>query len=776
MKKHVLSNIILLLFAGLIVLSSTNTLLAVDKNFNFSRAGANGLEKVSVTWVKQYLQGYNFRIWIANDLVMGKSAFDGAVPPPICGSVGIGCEYPIGSCIEHMFGAGPWIGGLINGKRYVTEAYNGDAGDSETIPEQEDSLRNIFWISSVSDTGYDMNRPGYYKRAMNRKGFDDDGDGKIDEDELDGYDNDHDWVRATDDIGADGIPDSLEVGCNGGYDPIRNPDPAYDNYEPGKYDSCHPNPNGSFPKKNLKDKYTEKNGVPDHGEPHVDEDYASISDNDVYVTSTDTFRNPVITRHHKMGIKIFQKSYAWQEKFAEAILPMQYSFINVGKNIITDVYVAFFNDVDLGPVSNPNYYQNNYSAYFPDIRTGYVQDPIDRGSTPVGLTVLAAPRSLDSLKYIWQWFDFTTRPSPGTDDSTLYSWMSGEKGLIYPNQPPTNPSDTRFFFSFGPFATMNPGDTLRISVALVSGNCVDQCQGSLRDNALNAIKLYNRGYYLSVEPPSPRLKVTQGFKRVTLDWGTHLGGPNPQVVWDDSNKLAEKDPRRHSNPPPGHHSGGRIFEGYRLYRSEDPSGTPSSFTMLRQFDTKGDTFGYSIGLDSIFVDSNLVRGKTYWYSVTSFGIPDVSYLQIPDSTKPHGVDTLILSSDNIESSVLQNRTEVTLAFSPSDKLGEVMVVPNPYRVDRDYTFENGGWEGRSAQWSENSRLIKFIHLPKDCTIRIFTLAGDMVTTLNNFGSMTPGELSWNLVSESNRALASGVYVFTVESSAGRQIGKFVLIR
>ena len=714
---------------------------------------------------------------------MGRSAFDNQQVPIPEGSdcsVGIGCEYPIGQCVEHLFGAGPWIGGKINGARYVTEAYNGDTGDSETLTEPQDSLRTIFWTTSISDTEYDGSAKGYYKRPMNRRGVDDDGDGKIDEDELDGYDNDHDWVRATDDIGADGIPDSMEVGCKGGYDPLHNPDPAFDNYGPTKYDTCHPNPNGSYPRMNLKDKYTEKNGVPDHGEPHVDEDYGAVSDHDIYLASTDTAKNSnVPTRHHKMGVKIFQKSYAWQEKFAEAILPMEYYFVNIGKNTITDVYVAFFNDIDLGPVSNSTYYTNDFAAYLPDLRTGYIHNAVDRGSTPLGLTVLAAPRPLADLKYIWQWFDFSTRLSPGTDDSTLYSWMSGEKGLIYPDQPATNPSDTRFFFSFGPFASMKPGDTLKIAVAFVSGNCVDQCPSSLKDNALNAIKLYARGFHISVEPPSPRLKITEGFKKVTLEWGSHLGGINPMNVWDDSNKVAGKAPDtswRRRNPPIGHHSGGRIFEGFRLYRSEDPSGTPASFTLLRQYDVKGDEFEYNVGIDTVFTDTNLVRGKTYWYSVTSFGIPDLSLLEIPDSSAPNGIRYDTLFTENTESSVLQNAKRIDLAFSRSDKLGEVLVVPNPYRVDRDYTFENGGWEGRASQWDENSRLIKFIHLPVDCTIRVFTLAGDLVTTLNNYGSTTPGELTWNLVSESNRALASGVYVFSVESSVGRQIGKFVLIR
>ena len=82
-------------------------------------------------------------------------------------------------------------------------------------------------------------------------------------------------------------------------------------------------------------------------------------------------------------------------------------------------------------------------------------------------------------------------------------------------------------------------------------------------------------------------------------------------------------------------------------------------------------------------------------------------------------------------------------------------------------------------WTENNRLVKFIHLPKTCTIRVFTLAGDVVTTLHYEAPPNDperGELEWNLLSESNRALASGVYVFSVEYEFGKQIGKFVLIR
>ena len=151
----------------------------------------------------------------------------------------------------------------------------------------------------------------------------------------------------------------------------------------------------------------------------------------------------------------------------------------------------------------------------------------------------------------------------------------------------------------------------------------------------------------------------------------------------------------------------------------------------------------------------------------------MAILEIPDSSGHIRYDTLYTA--NSESYIGSSEKHVDLSFSVSAKVGEVLAVPNPYRVDQDYTFENGGWEGRARDWNENKRLLKFIHLPPKCTIRVFTLAGDLVATISHDDPVR-GEEEWNLLSESNRALASGVYVFTVESDFGRQIGKFVLIR
>jgi hypothetical protein len=63
-----------------------------------------------------------------------------------------------------------------------------------------------------------------------------------------------------------------------------------------------------------------------------------------------------------------------------------------------------------------------------------------------------------------------------------------------------------------------------------------------------------------------------------------------------------------------------------------------------------------------------------------------------------------------------------------------------------------------------------------CRIKIFTLAGDLVESLDHDGSNGDGQAAWNLVSRSGQDISSGVYLFTVDSPLGQQVGRFVVIR
>jgi hypothetical protein len=252
------------------------------------------------------------------------------------------------------------------------------------------------------------------------------------------------------------------------------------------------------------------------------------------------------------------------------------------------------------------------------------------------------------------------------------------------------------------------------------------------------------------------LRITFGEKKATLNWKWQVGDTrqNPEEFVDTTNYTAVRSSELN----------GRIFEGFRLYRSEDPKGSNATFSLLKEFDKPGDIWGYNTGIQYDYVDSNLTPGKTYWYAVTSFSIEDTVTRHKRES----------LESSISENTVVGNKAKIVMPFVVVNEKGKVQVVPNPYRVDEDYTT-GIKWEGDIIQWKEEKRLIKFINLPAKCTLRIFSLAGELVHTIEHNDPMK-GEEGWNLISGSNRTVASGIYLFSVESDFGTQIGKFVIIK
>lgn len=509
-------------------------------------------------------------------------------------------------------------------------------------------------------------------------------------------------------------------------------------------------------------------------------DYRPIADQETYMVYRDNRQR--VTGHVPLNLKVIQRNYAWNDPYADAIMIVEYTIYNVGTKPIDSTYIGFFFEADVGPNAVPLYYQRNFTGYYANSRTAYVHNPSDRGSTPAGLSFLRR----DSLRYAFRWYPGPQSPTP---DSRRYEFMSS--GRIDPDEFP-NLSDTRFLFSVGPF-TLRPyrvvRDSLRIAVAVLSGK--DPAGNHLRvlqRNAARALDIYfNQGIRLPATPPSPPLRVEVGFRKVKLNWrwtpadslGPN-GRPNPERNWDKTNQVARRYPFRYIPPEPGFpaDSGGRNFSAYKIWRSENPDSPDESFTLIKQVDEPRDSFEFNTGLEYEFIDSNLVRGKTYVYSVTSKSIPNLALQQIVVGGVLRTVEVPI---EPLESSKSTNKVRVDLPFSVSTKRGEVAVVPNPYRTDRSYTLENGGYEGLTTSWEETKRLVKFINLPERCTIKIYSLAGDLVRTVEHDGSggtggFAVGDRNVELVSESNRALASGIYIFTVESPYGIQTGKFVIIR
>ena len=122
-------------------------------------------------------------------------------------------------------------------------------------------------------------------------------------------------------------------------------------------------------------------------------------------------------------------------------------------------------------------------------------------------------------------------------------------------------------------------------------------------------------------------------------------------------------------------------------------------------------------------------------------------------------------------------TFVTTASRIDEELGRsnldrISVVPNPYvvmnvleQLDRQNPRDRG------------PRRVYFNHLPAECTIRIYTMSGELVNTLTHQSTIDDGKEYWDLTTNDNFPIAYGVYLFHVDAGElGEKIGRFAVIK
>jgi hypothetical protein len=171
----------------------------------------------------------------------------------------------------------------------------------------------------------------------------------------------------------------------------------------------------------------------------------------------------------------------------------------------------------------------------------------------------------------------------------------------------------------------------------------------------------------------------------------------------------------------------------------------------------------------------------YEYEYTISGLLPSQPVYMAVTTKDFGNPQTGL--EPLESSPLANAIEVYPIWSNEEVVAqdlEVSVFPNPYRVDGGYL--EAGFEQLDPQSPspDRARRIHFANLPREATIRIYTLDGDLVRELNHpcNCNLQEGEsmMAWDLISRNTQAVVSGIYLYSVESELGNQVGKFVIIK
>ncbi|MEM1094967.1 MAG: hypothetical protein AAGJ10_10225 [Bacteroidota bacterium] len=133
-----------------------------------------------------------------------------------------------------------------------------------------------------------------------------------------------------------------------------------------------------------------------------------------------------------------------------------------------------------------------------------------------------------------------------------------------------------------------------------------------------------------------------------------------------------------------------------------------------------------------------------------------------------------LSTDVFE---FTTRASAVDAERAANELENINVVPNPYVATNQFEGLNPFSTGRGP------RVIKFINLPAQCTLRIFTVSGKLVRTLqrdmgsNDATSLLDGTLEWNLESEDGLGVSYGVYLYHVDAPGiGEHTGTFAIIK
>jgi hypothetical protein len=237
-----------------------------------------------------------------------------------------------------------------------------------------------------------------------------------------------------------------------------------------------------------------------------------------------------------------------------------------------------------------------------------------------------------------------------------------------------------------------------------------------------AIANYQSGYAIPQPPLPPQsFSVTGEGNRILLEWD----------VYDNASQV-----------------------GFEIYRS------PNRIDRQRAPDPEN---AYELvatpGADArSFEDLTAARGTNYYYYIQAVGPVN------NDGTAmtPTGVP---LKSNRFHT---QTYDPATLK-RPAGTLQNVRIVPNPYVISQ---------QEAEVRFQEQDRLA-FYDVPAQCTIKIFTENGELIKTIVHDNNT--GDEFWNLTTDANQVVVSGIYLAhvqdtTPDSGGGAVIRKFVIIR
>ncbi len=361
------------------------------------------------------------------------------------------------------------------------------------------------------------------------------------------------------------------------------------------------------------------------------------SDRDVYAVFTDANNQ----QGDALGIEIEQMAYCYGNPLAEDFQFYEFFIHNTSNDTIRNAWFGHYHDPDCGDYGQETLVLPDPLFDNPDIPDAIIGRDFDGdigGATipnpqgamedySYGVVILETPKNIGVTDFH---YFLDTGPS---DDRELWPIISSLK-----NDPDIAANASQYFHgpnpriddvneikesldwvylaTSGPFDLL-PGETVKYTLAVVVG----ATDADFLKNARTAEKMFKNHFTGPKAPLPPTLAAVAGDRRVTL-------------YWDDFSEHI-----------PDPISGEIDFEGYKIYRSEDDGATWGksitnafgeivNYVPLAQFDLANGIAGIDpvnsaiylgddSGLRHIFIDSTVINGKRYAYTITAYdrGVP-----------------------------------------------------------------------------------------------------------------------------------------------------------
>lgn len=240
--------------------------------------------------------------------------------------------------------------------------------------------------------------------------------------------------------------------------------------------------------------------------------------------------------------------------------------------------------------------------------------------------------------------------------------------------------------------------------------------------------------------------------------GVRRDGADMQVIGEVSKEEAFK----------GRKTGGSLPDSVYFYdvvptlRTKQPWISP--FGEIPNGECLGTRIDLDLESDQLFwFDCHAVNGFTYYYAVTTF---DRGYSLNSGSEGLAKFDNCPVAEGR-PFPCPDQMVKLEMQVDPQSDLYNVYVVPNPVRMgtsrlttDNYHNFPDG--------------LVRFVNCPQKCTIKIYTVSGDLVW-MNDHVDGT-GNVEWDIKNLNEEEVSSGVYVYRIESPNDSVYGRIVVIR